>query len=622
MYRLLCTFDSKLLVSESGSISKEIVRLYTAVLLSNMPATRQAMWEAKHPAGHLVVSSLELPPVPLVAAMTKVSQYGIHSLLHKPVFPTVLRLAQELAALFSEEKRRRKTLKNKARSLSSLVYNKSWIGRSRPLCFNGKRLTEAANALFFESFKSQFVPMWHYQLAQGHRISRLDIAQHRHLHDDNPAARLCNSLPHEQSLKVQKIALTDKRFGIMTLTHAMQVLGVPPCSADGATTNNLLDMQAEDVAKILTMARSAAAASKIIAYNLGEETRRKQINAMCRRLTQPRLLGETDEQAVARLPKTATHLLVCVECHRVANAVQDGSGSNVPFNEIGASSCMLKVDAELADAHLRCSKRPSAAIKNAMQMEEDSRCMSCSRQQVSTAVVRFDANSTISKMRRDAKTVYDQNGAALSCVGQPLVVVPVVARAVKVFNTFYSICAYCGCICTVEERHRYGSEICCTRCDFQMLYPLKTPPPKSDIDATVVKCRYCGRERAESASGGRFKIEKSPLDTAAHNKSLPPPLRWCAFCPMHWRPWLQSSLTVMETAEVFSHIAGQCRPIFAAAGEDRALRYTGGTNEATVHNIESDVISKVKTRPRSVARTLKKKNRGTHETSKRARLHR
>jgi hypothetical protein len=73
-----------------------------------------------------------------------------------------------------------------------------------------------------------------------------------------------------------------------------------------------------------------------VAYNLGANTRRMQVDAVCARLMQPRKPGETDEEAIARLPKTATHMMLCVECRRVANACQNGSGKDVTFNELGA----------------------------------------------------------------------------------------------------------------------------------------------------------------------------------------------------------------------------------------------------------------------------------------------
>lgn len=275
---------------------------------------------------------------------------------------------------------------------------------------------------------------------------------------------------------------------------------------------------------------------------------------------------------------------------------------------------MLRVEGELRDGHMRCAKRSSAALRTALQLEEDSRCAS-TRAMSSTAIVPFDTNGMVSRLRRDGKAVYDQVGAAVTCGGQPLVSVPVVGRVINVFNQFYALCSYCGCLCTVEQSNRYGSEICCMRCDFKMLHRDKQPPETETTDAPTVKCRYCGREDPKTANGNRFKKVAAPRDCVGHNESLPPPLRWVAFCTAHWRPWLASALDVMNMREVFSHISSRCRPIFAAAGGQKAIEYTGGASKETAMVVSTTP----KPRAKSVARMLRKGSGGRRTIAKKAR---
>lgn len=336
IHRVLSTLDAKALLSDSETASKETARMYTAVILSNMPATREAMLAAGHPAGHLVVSPFELPPVALVAAMTQMLRAARQLCACQPVMPSAKWVAHGLlVSLNAENKKRKAANKNKAATVP-IVYASSWLGRSQPLCVKGQRLIEAATAIFFQSFKSEFLPMWYYQSTQGHRVSRLDRAQHKELHTNNPALVLCRTLPDEESLRVQRRALRDQRFGIMTLGQAFELLGIskPPASEKGGC--DIMEMNACDAAKILTLARVSSGTARLVAYNLGAGTRRLQVDAVCDRLMQPRLPGETDDQAVARLPKTSTHMMLCVECRRVANACQIGAGKDCTFNEIGA----------------------------------------------------------------------------------------------------------------------------------------------------------------------------------------------------------------------------------------------------------------------------------------------
>lgn len=215
-------------------------------------------------------------------------------------------------------------------------------------------------------------------------------------------------------------------------------------------------------------------------------------------------------------------------------------------------------------------------------------------------MVQFDANGMTSRLRRDVRAVYDQTGAALACGDQPLVTVRVVGRVVGVFNQFYSLCSYCGCLCTVGQNNRYGSEICCLRCDFNMLYRDRQAPEVVSEPSLLVKCRYCGREDRKKPNDKCFKIVKAPLDAVGYNKDLPRPLRWVAFCKAHCKPWIHTALNVMKMSEVFSHILSKCRPIFAAAGGQKAIEYSGDPAAG-----ESNV-GRPKKRKRSVTSVMRK----------------
>lgn len=574
LYRIQRSLDARTLISKSGTASKEAVRMYAATLLANLPATREAMNAASHPAGQLVVSPFELPPSALVAAMTLM----LNAARRESAMPSISETKHVAVALresLGEEQRKRKGSKGTRMLPVPISYSNSWLGRSQPLSVRGQKLTEAVNQVFFQTFRSEFLPMWHYNNAAGHRVSRMDFAQHNELHSKNPLLQLCKALEDDASLYAQRRALCDRRFGIVTVAQGAATINVPLPPSHGRTAPNLAELQARDAARLFTLGRTSALAAQLLTYNLGSRTANLQINAVARRLLAPRKESESVEDTVRRLPKTATHIMICVECRRVANACQNGSGKDLAHNEIGISSSMLRVDGKLEDGHMRCAKRSSAALRTALQLEEESRCGSF-RDSASTAVVIHDTSGMVSRLRRDQKAVFDQVGAAVACGAQPLVSVPIVGRVVSVFNQFYSLCSYCGCLCTVEQHNRYGAEICCLRCDVALLHRDREFPAK-DNSSNMIRCRYCGRQ--DQRSNNRFKILPSPRDSVGSNSELPPPLRWVAFCPQHWRPWLPTALDVLSMREIFAHISQKCRPIFTASTH-RLLESSEGCSSA------------------------------------------
>tara|TARA_B110001452_G_scaffold264618_1_gene267905 strand:+ start:7740 stop:7976 length:237 start_codon:yes stop_codon:yes gene_type:complete len=77
----------------------------------------------------------------------------------------------------------------------------------------------------------------------------------------------------------------------------------------------------------------------------------------------------------------------------------------------------------------------------------------------------------------------------------PLVRLPVLGRAVRLFDEWHALCSFCGCLARIHPASRFRADPCCMRCDFAMLHGkeaaramqalLPKPPPPS--------CRYCGR---------------------------------------------------------------------------------------------------------------------------------
>jgi len=354
----------------------------------------------------------------------------------------------------------------------------------------------------------------------------------------------------------------------------------------------VLALGGREAAMLMLFARCCALRSQMLAFDLGAATRAAQARAVCKRLLIEPNEGETHEEAaLQRLPAHCTSIFACSECKRVANARQDGSGKEVAFNELGLAASMLRIDAGVCDGHMRCAKRSSAALRTAVALEEAAKAAEVECRPVDEAAAlpkdlrpasvmnalhgrasdqpgKLDgreAASDVAKLRRDIKNCYEQHPEAVACGDVPLVRIPVLGRAVRVFDEWHALCAFCGCLARIHPTSRFRGDPCCMRCDFAMLHGkeaaqaaralLPRPPAPS--------CRYCGKTQPEGASA-RWKTIAAPADTGGRNAAVPPPLRVVCYCPLHWRSWLTNAHKEIPTNIIFAHILQKARPMFGA----------------------------------------------------------
>ena len=128
----------------------------------------------------------------------------------------------------------------------------------------------------------------------------------------------------------------------------------------------------------------------------------------------------------------------------------------------------------------------------------------------------------------------------------------------RLWNEWYALCSLCGAMLRVTPQHRYGAEICCLKCDAQMLgIPALAPPERKSV-----ACRFCGAVDSERRIS-RWKTIKAPLDLSGDNVNIPSVMRSVAYCPKHWRSWLAGAHRVMQTRIILSHIAHNANPIYS-----------------------------------------------------------
>ncbi|MBD40226.1 MAG: hypothetical protein CMB11_07625 [Euryarchaeota archaeon] len=610
--------DFKEVVQKAPNAIKEAVRLHLAATFLADRATHDAMRYTCHPTGLLCVPPLDVPAGPLAAAMHRMADAGANMVATRESAAVTIRrhLVSEPRSRKKPESRASRHPKHEAETLS---YSSSWLGGRSGL--SGQMVhpaVQVVSGLLSASYRSMWIPFWLHGNHHGYRASRLDSAQYAALHNQSAAHRMCTLLPDEQFQKAERVALANADASLMSVPQACALLGISPnsgaspgtpCSASTRAVQDaeveVMNLCADDAALLMAFARIATLRSALLSYDLGAQTRRRQSLAICQRLLLPLAPDEDPCEAVrTRLPQHATVLYCCSECRRVVNSVQDNTGKDVAFNELGLSASMLTVDCATCSSHMRCAKRSTAALRTAVALEASAEQLELEQLEpvaapllprdlrpatiVSTMCVSKggsgggganpkaprpasapalrDSSSEVAKFRRDLKSCFEQGERATSCGDVPLVCIPILGRAVRVFGSWYSLCSMCGALARVTPASRFRDEICCLRCDFAMLAgktaanemraALHKPPTPS--------CRFCGKTEPQNGAGMKWRRIPAPTDTGGRNAFVPPPLRVVWYCPTHYRGWLVAAHTRSSTSEIFAHLLNKARPIHGA----------------------------------------------------------
>ena len=583
--------EARSMLVQTAAATKEAVRRMLASTMCAAPAMQAGFAHISHPVGLLVSPPLSMPARGMEGAMAAFVHAGVAlatSLNAVVSYSLVVNKAFRTPSDADDEEA--------GEGDRAMEWDAPWLGKGTSSTHQKVPLVTVASDLWAVAFRSNFIVFWAHCMSKALRASRLDAVQHRAIHGLNAATKLTMQLSEEQQLQVQRLALGHASAGLLTMEEAAGVLdidGVKGTSSNGGAKGAQDALRAMSAggagatARLLVFARAAWISEELLIVDLGKETKQKQLRALYKRL------GRTDYRAGSSttddLPVHATHLHACVECHRVANAYAvDGGKQGVTFNELGVSSsmlCTVCTGEASGTTHIRCAKRSSAALRTALTFEESmvtrevesevadpvavSNLLGCAS---TLAKNESDPDSGIAaRVRRDAKNALEQQAAALACGERPMLCTPVVGRAIRLWNEWYALCSLCGGMLRVLPQHRYGAEICCLKCDAQML-GLPAPSPPAHRATT---CRYCSAADPERRAS-QWKSIKAPLDMSGANAMLPPPMRSVFYCPKHWRSWLVSAHRVLPTRVILSHIAHNAKPIHSTgAGASRTAAELG-----------------------------------------------
>jgi len=429
-------------------------------------------------------------------------------------------------------------------STSEIVNSRMWTG-SEEWPWNGKAGTvQTPNLLkphalnvFVEAHNKLFEPFWYVSYQNNIRVARLDSCQYDAFCEMNQVIQstrgkrdtvreaLCRPLAHRLSVE-QTFAL----FGHDTSTtgpaskQASVFESVPPHTLDS----------------ILAFARASSFLEQVMIYDYSDQIRDQQEAAV-----HERYIGSTNfatqndiRNRISSLPHYTSKLCVCTECHRVANACPSHGSKHegTPFTEVGIASCIACLD----DDNVRCAKRLSAATRTAINAEEFASTNAIDRQNKSWDYELdnyFKNNHNMKKsdlqyMRRDSRRTYEQTRLSKLCGENKLVTIDLIGKLVKIYNTWYTLCCYCGgLISNVNSRTTVDGKPSCMRCG-HLIYIKKTKKVAAPIEHC---CRYCHIRKTDLIP------YFSPFDEK-YNPDVPPELRVTFWCSKHRPSWLQQSL--------------------------------------------------------------------------------
>lgn len=232
-----------------------------------------------------------------------------------------------------------------------------------------------------------------------------------------------------------------------------------------------------------------------------------------------------------------------------------------------------------SDLDLRCARRASSAARKARQLARD-RAQAAACASHATAATAWElappmelddfagaqpTNENAAKARVESRVAMLQRARLTDCGDQPMLCVPLVGRAVRVWDRWYALCTLCAAPFEIVSfsAMRVGDALCCMRCDAASLRRADAERP-TDAAAERLACAACGcrQPSARSAASSRWRVVAAPLDTSPANARLRPADRTLAYCPKHAVHWLAAAHRQHRSTVVFAHLMrGVCPPL-------------------------------------------------------------
>jgi len=488
---------------------KEMIRRLVCNTVSSSYASNDALQKLEHPvallAGNiqrLCPDGVELASIAFAAAGKEIVRSRGSMSIEQALENTVKFDQQDNGAAL------------KVAGQRAIQWSPAYLGKGSSSIHSKVAAATVASNIFAVAFRCNFIPFWAHCASNDLRASRLNKTQHNALHEMNAATKLTMHLTLQEQLEIQRIALKLPSSGRMTLEDVGKLFGlegVRGSSCNGGSksitdaVNTIGAAGAKGAAIILHFCRVAAISEDILIYDLGKRTYDMQLRAIIKRSLVGQLESnskKSTEDLLKVIPEHTKHLCACVECKRVCNAIATDGGSkwSSSFNEIGTSGSMISTDPQSSNVHLRCAKRPSTSIKTAIAFEEemDTRMIEadeCKDYAVRSMLQTYNDNSGIApRVRRDAKSSLEQRECSIACGQDAMLSIPIVGKAIRLWENWYALCSFCGCFMRFHQSNRFEAELCCMRCDNSMLGDKSNEDNKKPKESSnAPACRYCGK---------------------------------------------------------------------------------------------------------------------------------
>ena len=552
---------------------KEAVRQSLAGVMATVPATHSALSCLLHPTRHLIQPPTNMPKCGHESAMRAFAAAGRNLCVSGNTLG-LNRLSDSLAAGFQSQA-----------IDSTCLWDTSWLGRGTPCVHSQPSLLHLTRDVQMASFKTNFLAFWAFAQSHGTRASRLDDVQCSAIHEMNAVARLVRLVDDSTLLKVQRRVLTNPAAGLLTLENVALEWGMsnipPPSGCGGAqspfdTVRRMGEAGSRNTSILFAYAKVAILREQLLLADFGDRVHLLQTRAMRRR---HHLSEDADCHKL-----DAAFLWICVACARVANThvktTRHSRQETLPFDEVGVVCCQV----DHTNGDLFCAKRSStsqrlATLNSAKASGLRVECMEVDEDFFNGLSEPKPKPQKMSLgqgacMRRDTRSALEQYPRAQPCGASPLVKIPIVGRAVRIYGSWYALCTLCTTvICLDIHTHRYGADICCLRCDTKAIYPgLGDTPLCSNVEHPK-PCRFCGALEEHSTKNNPIWIEcLAPLDRAGQNRDLPPPLRKVWYCKKHYKQWLPDAHKVYETGVILAHISNNATPIGELQSPDESAQ--------------------------------------------------
>lgn len=478
-------------------------------------------------------------------------------------------------------------------------------------------LLDETNQMHITGFRAHWNAFWSFSTEHDKRPHRLDQHQYDALHAKNPAVVLCQTLNTEFTKRVMQLVLTRPDLAVLTYRdaceHVFESIQQPKPQASISMESLVASGSptASCAAAVLYAGRLIWLCEQLLIVDLGPKTRRahsiaiinnansKQDTTQVKTSLNAELMDETQlTDRLNQLPLHATSLCLCAECKRIANAIPEINTSLVQAQSIqmGVSSTMLSTESMTTrdkQVKLHCARRSSAAHRTAILYSEQAFAKAIDtkhqweKEVCATSIHNLRTKRVLStQMRRDGRRVYEQRRIAMSCGETPLVTIPLIGRAIRLNERWFTLCTQCGMVTNISNINRIKTTIVCINCYSEnLLKKTQLMHPDNSLSRDRI-CRFCAKAvQFTNARGTPFSSYLSPHDTFGSNRTLPKELRVTWWCNLHQRHWLSSALTCVATNVILSHIAENAKPVFSAS-ETELLQMTSTSQNKRLKTVK------------------------------------